>query len=173
MYIMIRPHVHHAVILVSSSWCASLIFKPTNLFPPVNEIPSSFQVFAMDIPLHLCDRRKAFYDIQERAIIDQYKQQYLEAGSAEGRKMVATTGILPKLFEYWQEQGKDLSDDEVCFKLTVVCILNDPTSYPPIHDGLRSWLPGSGTIGGWGREREEIRRHPSSMSNDRMWYGCT
>lgn len=66
------------------------------------------------------DRRKAFYTAQERAVIDPFKEIYLKAVSPQERKEVAAKQILPALFELWEKQGRDLSDETACRKVTLV-----------------------------------------------------
>ncbi|KAH9478280.1 hypothetical protein JR316_0008733 [Psilocybe cubensis] len=50
------------------------------------------------------DRRRKVYNHQEREKIEEFRQQYMEAGSNRGRKEVVCC-ILPVLFNYWVETG--------------------------------------------------------------------
>lgn len=51
------------------------------------------------------DRHGSLYTREERAIIDPYKTQYIQATSPGERKRIAQHHILPKIFTYWQGKG--------------------------------------------------------------------
>jgi hypothetical protein len=66
-------------------------------------------------------RTTRVYNKEERAVIDQYKTQYLEATSPLQRKDIAQMQIFPSLFNYWTSIGEVVNSDEqklrsdVCF----------------------------------------------------------
>lgn len=77
---------------------------------------------AFDIP-DRPDRRKTFYSSEERAVIDVYKKEYLEATSAAARKHIAQTQIFPDLFNYWaQKEMVDPDDTQTRAKVFIFSI---------------------------------------------------
>jgi hypothetical protein len=75
-------------------------------------------------------RLSRVYDRHERAAIDVFKDQYMDATSPVARKTIAQVHIFPALFNYWISIGKDVPADEkplralVCliFHFHLVCI---------------------------------------------------
>lgn len=69
------------------------------------------------------DRRRAFYNAQERAIIDKHKDAYLAATTPSARRTIAENDIFPQLFDYWRLHNKPTDDKEgrteVTFRLLV------------------------------------------------------
>jgi hypothetical protein len=59
------------------------------------------------------------YDKPERKLIDQHKARYMNATSPSERRTIAITDIFPKLFNYWADLGKVLSDEEETIKTNV------------------------------------------------------
>ncbi|KAF8799628.1 hypothetical protein BYT27DRAFT_7263714 [Phlegmacium glaucopus] len=53
------------------------------------------------------------YNTQERAAIDVFKDQYLEATSPATRKTIAQLHIFPALFNYWGTIGEVIDDREM------------------------------------------------------------
>ncbi|KAF8814631.1 hypothetical protein BYT27DRAFT_7249670 [Phlegmacium glaucopus] len=73
-------------------------------------------------PGHPSGRLTRIYNAQERAVIDVFKAQYLEATSPAGRKTIAQVHIFLALFNHWIGVGQVVDDKEM--KLwTVACIM--------------------------------------------------
>jgi len=53
------------------------------------------------------------YTAQERAAIDPFKAQYMEAISPAARKIIAQVHILPALFNYWVSIGQVMDQKEM------------------------------------------------------------
>ncbi|KAF8801933.1 hypothetical protein BYT27DRAFT_7113986 [Phlegmacium glaucopus] len=64
-------------------------------------------------PSHPSGQLTRIYNAQERAVIDVFKAQYLEATSPAERKMIAQVHILPALFNHWISVGQVVGDKEM------------------------------------------------------------
>jgi hypothetical protein len=61
------------------------------------------------------------YDEHERAAIDIFKKEYMEATTPTGRRVIAQLKIFPALFNYWESIG-DIIDEKERKKRSKVCI---------------------------------------------------
>lgn len=52
------------------------------------------------------------YDQYERAAIDVFKNEYLEATTPAARKMLAQLKIFPALFNYWESIGVIINEEK-------------------------------------------------------------
>lgn len=59
------------------------------------------------------------YNPQEREVIDQFKDQYMDAKSPNARKTIATVYILPAIFSHWASLGKVFNENDLKLKTTV------------------------------------------------------
>ncbi|KIM34658.1 hypothetical protein M413DRAFT_33125, partial [Hebeloma cylindrosporum] len=59
--------------------------------------------------------RYSVFTPAERAVINVYKSDYLNAATPEQRKQVAQSKVLPAIFNYWTEQGRDTSDIAIIY----------------------------------------------------------
>ena len=62
-------------------------------------------------------RRPPVYDAQERAILELRKDDYLAAGSKDGRNQVLKE-MLAAIFNYWTSQGKAITNPEHTSKVS-------------------------------------------------------
>ena len=59
------------------------------------------------------------YNKQECAVIDKFKDKYLEATTSSMRKTIAQLEIFPALFNYWKGIGKVYDNKKTRMKLNV------------------------------------------------------
>lgn len=59
------------------------------------------------------------YNTRERAVIDPFKERYMEASSSAARKTIAIVHIFPALFNYWASVGKVVDDKDLELRSTV------------------------------------------------------
>jgi hypothetical protein len=76
-------------------------------------------IFTRTISGHPSGRLTRIYNAQERAAIDVFKNQYLEATSPAARKTIAQAHIFPALFNYWISVGKVIDDKEMNLRTVV------------------------------------------------------
>ena len=57
--------------------------------------------------------RKRVYNAQERAVINPFKDDFLNAATLAARKAIAQVHIFPALFNYWDSIGITLNDVEM------------------------------------------------------------
>jgi hypothetical protein len=53
------------------------------------------------------------YNAEERAVIDPFKSEYLNATTPAERKSIAQLQIFLKLFNHWHDNGEKFSEDEM------------------------------------------------------------
>ena len=75
------------------------------------DIPQGLISFSNDTQ-HKFGQIRRVYDKQERAVINLFKNEYMEATSPSARKLVCQLNIFPALFNYWETIGVVLDDDE-------------------------------------------------------------
>ena len=63
------------------------------------------------------------YNKQERAVIDKFKDKYLEATTSSMRKTIAQLEIFPALFNYWKGIGKIYDNKKTRMKSNVCVTL--------------------------------------------------
>lgn len=61
------------------------------------------------------------YNAEERAVIDAFKPQYMEASSAASRKQIAHMHIFPALFNHWASIGQVIDTEEEVQLRSDVC----------------------------------------------------
>lgn len=64
------------------------------------------------------------FNEQERAVLDAFKNQYLDAASPEARKDLAVEYIFPEIFNYWKSLGMVFTTAQENQKKTVCRIFN-------------------------------------------------
>jgi hypothetical protein len=62
------------------------------------------------------------YNEQERAAIDVFKDQYMEATSPGGRKTIAQVHVFPALFNYWASIGTVIDEKQKELR-SLVCLI--------------------------------------------------
>ena len=69
------------------------------------------------------DIQTRVYNIQEHAVIDKFKDKYLEAMTSSMRKTIAQLEIFPALFNYWKGIGKIYDNKKTRMKSNVCVAL--------------------------------------------------
>lgn len=59
------------------------------------------------------------YDKHERAAIDVFKKDYMEASTPTARKLVCQHKVFPALFNYWESIGEVLNEDQIVVRSKV------------------------------------------------------
>jgi hypothetical protein len=73
-------------------------------------------------------RLRRVYNAHERAVIDPFKSDYLNATSPGARKTIAQVHIFPALFNYWAGIGQDIDHNKIRAHTEVSATLSDSTS---------------------------------------------
>src|ERR1700679_1153201 len=71
---------------------------------------ASFSSFNMPPPT---GPLKRVYNAQERAVINPFKEDFLNAATPAARKAIAQVHMFPALFNYWDSIGITINDDEM------------------------------------------------------------
>ncbi|KAF8802326.1 hypothetical protein BYT27DRAFT_7112582 [Phlegmacium glaucopus] len=58
-------------------------------------------------------RLRRVYNVQERAVMDPFKSDYLNATSPSARKTIAQVHIIPALFNYWEGSGQEVDPNKI------------------------------------------------------------
>ncbi|KAF8801027.1 hypothetical protein BYT27DRAFT_7216453 [Phlegmacium glaucopus] len=58
-------------------------------------------------------RLRRVYNVQERAVMDPFKSDYLNATSPSARKTIAQVHIFPALFNYWEGSGQEVDPNKI------------------------------------------------------------
>lgn len=67
---------------------------------------------AINLPGPLTGQQARVYDEHERAVIDPFKSEYMDATTPAARKLVAQLQIFPAIFHYWESIGEKINDEE-------------------------------------------------------------
>jgi len=131
--LIIRQHMDVLMLLFLSSYILLLQFP--HMSANLTRNPSG--------------RVNRIYTAQERAAIDPFKAQYMEATSPAAQKIIAQVHILPALFNYWVSIGQVMDQKKMQIRMGVrsTILFNAVFQLTIVNDKTRNLSSGSRIYG--------------------------